>query len=150
MTMYRGKRRFSREQVVFMVEVALCSALDRIESAIPSTVPLAEYEQRKDEIDNYILGCEATAGFQVAVIIAQLTGEGCGACDWVGYDDWESLVENFVIERTDIDHKIANETFPDVRPLAEKIVKENLDDHGPQAQRDSMLASSAYPFAEDN
>lgn len=152
--MYRG-RQFSRQQVVFMIEAALVAALDRIETALPDAITFDEYKAKQPEMDSFIQGCESAASMQIAIIIAQLTGEGCGSGDWMGWEQWDNLVQEEVRRATDPDYDAPERDRQYLQNLVHRIVADNLDDHGiptgtrTRAKRDSGLASSFYRFAAD-
>jgi len=83
-SMYRGKRRFSREQLIFVVQVILCSATDRVDACLPTSSGL------KMTADlTFIAGATEAAGMGLAVLYAQLTGDGLGIGDAL------AIAENF-------------------------------------------------------
>ena len=79
---------FTREQIAFVAEKILAAAFDRIESCIPDTIPLAEYQQRRESIDHAISMAMDTAGMALAILFAQTTGEGMGVWDWAGSEEF--------------------------------------------------------------
>ena len=79
---------FTREQISFVAEKILAAAFDRIESCIPDTIPLAEYQQHRESIDHAISMAMDTAGMALAILFAQTTGEGMGVWDWAGSEEF--------------------------------------------------------------
>lgn len=85
---YQGKR-FDREQLVFIVEVALVSALDRIESGMPTSgIDWKERLHYANGIDkdaksltSWDRSAMETAGMALGVLYAQLTDDGLGIGD---------------------------------------------------------------------
>jgi hypothetical protein len=65
---YRGKEKFTREQLTFVVQCMLCGAADRIEPEAKEDSP---YEN----------GAVESAGMALATFYAQLTGDGIGIYD---------------------------------------------------------------------
>jgi hypothetical protein len=128
-SMYRSKRKFTREQLVFVVECAFASAFDRIESQLPPCVPLDEYTKHKVNIGTFYDGINEMLGMTLAVLIAQLTGDGCGIFDWFQAPEWEAMVVAFIKERTDPAYKgyqPGDKCHPDCREIAERFVDQNL------------------------
>lgn len=84
---YRGKTRFDREQLIFMVETILIGALDRIESSLPTSG--AKFKDRQTQLHPspptdlswYERGALEAAGMSLAVLYAQLTNDGLGIGD---------------------------------------------------------------------
>lgn len=78
-SMYRGKRKFDREQLVFVVETILCSARDRLLSGVlPDDI---SYEDLPEEYKGGSLGDHGesvleTAGMSLAIFAAQLINDG--------------------------------------------------------------------------
>ena len=125
--MYKGTRKFDREQLVFMVDVILCSAMDRIGSSLPDEVPLDEYYEHEKEIEAWINSAIETAGMGMAVLCAQLTGEGLGIGDALDIIGFDMFVRDFKIERLNPNWeglKAGELHTPDCRSLAEKFVNE--------------------------
>jgi len=130
--MYRGGKRFDREQLIFVVEAMLCGALDRIESAIPDTISLDEYNQHEDSIKSWVMAAKETAGMSLAVLWAQLNDDGVGIGDALHVLDFDKVVADFVAERTDpkwAGLKKGDKVHPDCRPLAEKFVNVMFEEY---------------------
>jgi len=120
--------------MVFIVDLAMTSAMDRIESSLPPTVPLSDITGREGELEAYIHGCIGTVGTVLAALWANTIGEQVG--DGMAIDDalklcgFEKFALTFVAERKK-SPKI-NEgapLWPDTKPLAEKFVTENWGDY---------------------
>jgi hypothetical protein len=131
-SMYRGTRKFDREQLIFVIEATLCGALDRIESSLPDTIPLAEYNEHEDGIKSWVMAAKETAGMTLAILWAQLNNDGLGAGDALEVVGFEKVVADFVAERTDPDwpgSKEGDKSHPDCRPLAEIFVDKMFDQY---------------------
>lgn len=101
---YKGPR-FSREQLLFVVEAALISALDRIESGMPTSgITWADRVSYVNGVDTqpgrmsgYDRGALECAGMTIAVLFAQLTDDGIGICDALHCaDKFEEAVADWV------------------------------------------------------
>lgn len=128
--MYRGTRKFDREQLIFVIEAALCGAFDRIESCLPDTITLAEFNKHKDGINSWVMAAKETAGMTIAVLWAQLNDDGLGIGDALGVMGFEKEVDDFIAERTDpkwAGLKKDDKSHPDCRLFAEKFVDEMFD-----------------------
>ena len=79
-SMYRGTRKFDREQLVFVAEVILAVALETIEAAFPDCDDQRPEEFWKSFRPEEFAVVQAT-GMALAVLYAQLTGYGIAACD---------------------------------------------------------------------
>ena len=132
MSMYRGSEVFEREQLIFVCEAALAAAFNRIESALPDTIPLEEYEAQKDSIKSWIMAAKETAGMFLAILWAQLNDDGLGAGDALQVCGMDEAVEVFVKERTDPNWPgMTSEgdlVHPDCRPLAKRFVEKMFDE----------------------
>lgn len=115
MSMYRGTQRFTKEQMIFMVEVHLNAAIDRIDCA---TLPLSLSDDEQMAKDRaYIEGAKETAGMGLATIYAQLTDDGMGIHDALEHIKFDDVLENYIQTYTDESPR------PDSRKLAEQWVK---------------------------
>ena len=101
---YSGKR-FEREQLVFFVEIILISALDRIESGMPTSG--ITWKDRLDYVNGIDTNAKSltardrsaleTAGMALGVLYAQLTDDGLGIWDaLVCADHFEKAVQDWV------------------------------------------------------
>lgn len=125
--MYKGKKKFTKKQVLFMVEVALSAACDRIDSCIPSCISKDEYEKNKESIDSYIHGAIETAGMNIAIIYAQLTDDGIGIGDAITLIKFDKVIERFVKSR--LKHGELKNDYPNCEKLAKKYVEFVFDDY---------------------
>jgi len=118
MSMYKGQQRFTKEQVIFTAQVIICAAIDRVESCVPNCTPANEWESRGDELRAYISGATETAGMGLAVLYAQLSGDGLGISDAIAIIGLDKELDHF------IDARILDENYPepDSRKLAEAFV----------------------------
>jgi hypothetical protein len=124
-SMYRGQERFTREQLVFVVEAALAGAFDKVDGAMPQTEGDKEtWNQDFNEAERvqFQYGAIQQVGIFVPILWAQLNGDGMGTNDFYGWAEVEAAYEKFLVDKWEnpsIFH-------PDFRPLAEKIVDENF------------------------
>lgn len=72
-SMYKGTKKFDREQLIFVTNVILSSALDRIESLFPPATIPDEYENLGDCVTAWTDATIQVAGQGLAVFYAQLT-----------------------------------------------------------------------------
>jgi hypothetical protein len=116
--MYKGNARFTKEQVIFMAQVIIAAAVDRVESACPPCTPANEWEPRGDELRTWCRAVTETAGMGLAVLYAQLSGDGLAICDAIAIIDLDKELDHF------IDARILDQDYPepDTRKLAEKFV----------------------------
>lgn len=77
-SMYKGKRKFNREQLVFAVECMLCSATDALHGMLPDD---CEYEDLPENAVGHLEVVLGRAGFAMSVLYAQLTNDGMGGDD---------------------------------------------------------------------
>jgi hypothetical protein len=83
---YKGTEKFTRPQLVFVVDCILIGALDRFDSTLPDNI---DWDERKKyagagdplALTDYERGGLETAGMALGVLFAQLTGEGLGIYD---------------------------------------------------------------------
>ena len=70
--MYKGKKRFSRKQLLFIVEVMITSAVDTFEG----TIKQSPSDQPTDEVPWL-----QELGWNLSILYAQLTGDGMAGQD---------------------------------------------------------------------
>jgi hypothetical protein len=78
--------------------------MDCIESVLPPNMPPERYMQNKEKIDSWVNSAIETAGWNLSILFAQLTGDGMGVGDALntlveyrkGFND---VVEKFVGSR---------------------------------------------------
>ena len=131
-SMYKGKNRFDRDQLVFVVNVILCGALDRIECCLPPTIPVEEFRENEDDIETWCKSAMETAGMTLAVLWAQLELDGVSAGDALEESGLIKLVKELVCQRTSSDFKgfkLGIPCFPDTKPLAESFVDKMFYDY---------------------
>jgi hypothetical protein len=102
---YKGSK-FTQQQLVFIVEAALVSCVDGIESGMPTSIGSVEERKnldphRKGEsihmLNMYELGTLETTGMFLSVLYAQLTDDGMGSYDaLVCADDFHLAAEAWV------------------------------------------------------
>lgn len=78
-------KRFSRKQLIFVVDMILTGIMDRIDSVMPHTTPYTDKEaEPKDpsgDWSHYIDGAMESGGMALACFYAQLTNDGLGIYD---------------------------------------------------------------------
>lgn len=125
-SMYQGKTSFDREQLVFVVEAALVGALDKVDGAMPqceSDKAIWDQTFNKAEREQYQHGAVSQVGIFVPILYAQLNQpDGMGTCDFVGWDEFEKMVEKFITDKW-ADPGIFH---PNCRELAELIIDRNF------------------------
>lgn len=129
-SMYRGEKMFDREQLVFMVEVIMASAFDNVESVLPPNVTPEEYLQKEGSISTWINSAVESAGWNLSILYAQLTGDGMGVGDAVDASvdsdiGLRGYIWQFVVSRQNRRrYKKGEKITPDCREWAEKWVDE--------------------------
>lgn len=95
-TMYREPDHwFSQEQLTFVVDAVLSGAVDRIEAALPPTVPTSAWPD-PDRRDAYIGACTDMVGIILPVLWAQLNDDGMDLNDYTGFDQFDNAVKEYV------------------------------------------------------
>lgn len=84
--MYKSTRKFSKDQLIFVVQVMLEAALDRIQNGLPDSISWKERMELVEGGDPMSLcgwerGALETGGMGLAVLYAQLTNDGLGIGD---------------------------------------------------------------------
>ena len=138
---YKGKKPFDYEQLVFMVNVIMASAMDRIESCLPSTPrPIARTvflrTEKSGNVEYWIGACLETAGQGLAALRAQTEGDrigdGLGTRDALELSGLEPLAAKMVKKRTSKrwqGFKPGDKTIPDTRRLAVVFVRKMFKDY---------------------
>ena len=134
-SMYKGTKKFDRDQLFFVVEAILCSAFDRVESCLPPTTPKSDRLLRdsSNQLESYQRGAVECAGMALAVLYAQLTDDGIGigdALDLAG--DFPKAVEKFVkdcLKGKGRELHPGDKCSPDARPYAEAFVDNAFCDY---------------------
>lgn len=82
---YRGKAKFDREQLIFVVQSILGGTLDRIDSGLPNNCDWDERVRvagdRAEALTSYDRGALESAGMALGIFYAQLTDDGLGIYD---------------------------------------------------------------------
>ena len=119
---YKGKK-FTKSQLVFIVEAILCSAFDSVDGQLPPCVSKEEYEKNKDGIGSYFDGIREQVGMSLSVLYAQLTGDGMASCDALSIINYDKELDLFIAKRL----QDSNSECPDAHSLAICFVKECFD-----------------------
>lgn len=134
-SMYREpKHRFTKEQLTFVADAVLSGVVDRIEAALPPTVPTSAWPDAERR-DAYIGACTDTAGIILPVLWAQLNDDGMELNGYTGFDEFEDAVKDYIATA------IRNETFgcsseeravyqlklEAARPNTRRIAEEHVD-----------------------
>lgn len=98
--MYRGTRKFDRNQLVFVAETILCSALESLWGLLPHELAYLNLPRKMRKGLGYpqehALG---VCGHALAVFCAQLTGEGLGGGDALTLaGKFDEELEKFFVE----------------------------------------------------
>lgn len=133
---YNGKKRFDRDQLVFVVEVILASAMDRIDSVMPYNFDLGLWCRWEDfknskQLQAHCSGAMETAGMALAVLYAQLTDDGLAICDALEISGMYKAVDKFRRERQrpSFHLKPGQLVTPNMHSLAEKFVSKMFGPH---------------------
>jgi len=132
-TMYYSERVFDKQQLIFMVDTVLGSAMDQIASCLPPDSDMFQHESSQSDFGNgYVQGCQNTAGHALSVLFAQITGDGMGATDAIAIIKFDEFVDDFQIAALANGGRVLNpgtRYFPNTRPLAIKFVNEVFDEY---------------------
>lgn len=146
-SMYRGKKKFDREQLIFVVECMLGSAMDRLEMQIPPTVSLDDLRIARRTSDDptginmikeVAYECAQLAGHMLSVFYAQLTDDGMESQESLEIVKFERVMEDLLEERLDPDFKgleVGERYIPDCRKMAEKFVKVVFGEYLPKPRK---------------
>ena len=109
--MYKGKKKFTRKQMVFVVEAAFCAVLDSLDSGLPDSI---SWDERCKvggfciptttpgsvvSLSSYERGVLESCGMFISIFFAQLTGEGMGASDSLrAAGNFDAAVEDLFIK----------------------------------------------------
>jgi len=151
-SMYQGKRPFTREQLVFVVEATLAAAMDMIESWLPSAGTSLE-DRKALGLASYERGALETAGMSLSIFCAQLTGDGLGAADALmccRVDDvpFHEMVQEWVRKSVASGENTApNGVAPEARPWAEAFVNECFQ-NTPHVEPESEFHEAVHKWVE--
>lgn len=128
-SMYKGKSKFDYEQLVFMIEAAMCAAFDKIDGALPPTTGMNDFLKDKQNRLDYISTCVSVVGIFVPIIYAQITGHGMGGEDFEGWAEFKEMVEKHIKKSTNPKTFKKVTSHPDCRKVAETIVRGNFHEY---------------------
>ncbi len=131
MTMYKPpNRKFTREQIVFVVDVALSAAFDVVFNSLATNegqVERHESERQYDGLEDLRCGAQNTAMQNIAIFYAQTTDDGISPTDIPFIYEFIEICTAFK-EKVYNDH-VFDQKHPDFRQLAEKIADELWEDY---------------------
>lgn len=123
-SMYRGSERFTREQLVFVIEAAMCAVLDKVAGIMPQTEGDKKYCD-KTAAESYQFGALYQFGIFVPILWAQLNNDGMGTNDFYGFEEFDAVITKFIEDKW----KNPGICHPDFRQLAERIVDGNFEEY---------------------
>jgi len=129
MKQFDGKP-FDREQLVFVVEAAICSTLDKIDGSLPQTISQSCWEQNHENLRNYFHGAISQFGILIPILWAQMNdNEGMETQGFQGWDDFLKMCYNFIDQNTTKPLPKIQKLVPEkeISALANKIVDFNWD-----------------------
>jgi hypothetical protein len=132
---YKGKRKFDKNQLVLMVNVAMEGAMDRIESYLPQGISdedKRDWNERSQYFNAHVSSCIETMGMTIAILYAQLTDDGLGIGDVIEASGIESVIEKMTKKRLSPrwkGPKVGERCSPDTEYLAKKFVKEFFSEY---------------------
>ena len=95
-SMYKGKKRFDREQLVFIADVMITSFVDTVESRLPQAPgDLQVFLTRKDAFNTFHDGALESLGWNLSILFAQVT-ESAGIGDGMGVSDALHYLGDFI------------------------------------------------------
>ena len=139
-SMYKGKVKFTRDQLVFMVEASITAAFDRIEAGLPTSGISPKERQELMHLkkptdfgawDNAAL---ETCGMTLGILYAQLTGDGLGIGDTIDFAPkrFKSIrqrAEDFIHKSIKNNGKEDDDIIPDVHWLSKAWTNEIFKDY---------------------
>lgn len=123
-SMYRGNRKFNKEQLIFICDVIVSSTFDNIQGQLQ----FINDEKYRDNILTYFSGLQDNAGLSLAILYAQLTGDGISAGDVLEFTKFDDDIEKYIHYCKKYGYpayvkKHNRKSQPESRPIAERIVK---------------------------
>lgn len=92
--------RFTRQQLIIVVDCLIASAIDQLEGCLPPTIPRDEFLERKYLIDEHINSIKNLLGLQIPVLWTQTEGkriqDGMAQQDFTGWTELENKIDNLV------------------------------------------------------
>lgn len=150
-SLFRGNRKFDREQLIFVCEAIMAGVMDQIDGGLPpcikwqDRISFATSESREaTDLLAYEAGVLEGAGMSLSIIYTQLTNEGLAAQDALAEaGHFDDAVRNFVADcwknqGKDVMKRVKEAptlchitayypTFPDARKHAEIFVKSMME-----------------------
>jgi len=135
-------KKFTREQLVFIVEAIYTALLDRVQSSLPSSIGLEDFRANEKEIRASFQPMIETASLAISVIYAQLTDDGmeilgpAESMQWQGFIGW--LVD------ADIDRtiKLIPQLTPKVHFASSAFVDNVFHDYLTELAQDALQDTS--------
>jgi len=108
----KDEQRFSKEQLRFVVEVMITSAIEVIDHVISTDPDIEDLISSRESVAE-------TLGFNLSILYAQITGDGMGCSDVLQETGLFDIIKDFSIR------KIKEEDI-DVSSIAKKFVEDNF------------------------
>jgi hypothetical protein len=110
----KTSQKFTREQLIFIADVMIASAIDSIDSCDISS-------DKREIFCAMIEGVKEKLGFDLAILFAQITDDGIGCCDVMSITNVEKVIANYIdhednpveVNTTKIATKFVNTLFKD-------------------------------------
>jgi len=109
--------RFSKEQLIFIVEVMITSAIDAVDSSRPENIDMP-----KSVSNTMFSGILEKLGFDLSIFYAKITNDGIGCSDVLEMTRMEDILEKFA----DTPKSIKN---VDTNSIATSFVEELFKDY---------------------
>ena len=101
MSMYKGKTRFNREQLLFIADVMITSCVDTVESALPQS-PGDQKDYKQQDANEIASTAIQSLGWNLSILYAQLTDDGISGPDVTdAILNIDQLLDMLVAERFD-------------------------------------------------
>jgi hypothetical protein len=103
--------KFTRAQLIFVVDVMITSAIDAIDASLPFKGDIS-----RNNFDGMVNGIKEKLGFDLSIFYAQITKDGIGCCDVMEMTDMENVLADFIdedkkVNTTQIATKFVNDLF---------------------------------------
>lgn len=124
---YLGPK-FSKDQLIFVVDCIFAAAFDRIDSYLPHhSSDVEDFKENEREHRGYFDGCMSVPLGVLPFLYCGLTGDGMGIGDFRQADQFEDMVREFI--ETRLGNPDTDFPLPESRKLAEEFVNDYLSEY---------------------
>jgi len=117
----KTSQKFTREQLIFIADVMIASAIDSVDACNMSSDTIEIFRAT-------IEGVKEKLGFDLSILFAQITGDGIGCCDVMSITNMEEVIANYIDHIDHIDHE-DNPVKVNTTKIATKFVNTLFKDY---------------------